>query len=51
MQKDCHLYGFRSRVFLDITTQQNEINKYQKPKRIFQTETKYVISDAKKVKN
>ena len=34
--------GFRSRIFLDITTQQNQINKYQNieaKKRIFQTET------------
>ena len=34
--------GFRYRVFLDITTQQNQINKYQNiesKERIFQTET------------
>ena len=34
--------GYRSRVFLDITTQQNQINKYQNietKKRIFQAET------------
>ena len=34
--------GFRSRVFLDIPTQPNQIKKYQNiktKKRIFQTET------------
>ena len=34
--------GFRSQVFLDITTQEDEIDKYQNidaKKRIFQTET------------
>ena len=34
--------GFRYWVFLDITTQQNQINKYQNiesKERIFQTET------------
>ena len=45
--------GFRSQVFLDITTQEDQIDKYQNieaKKRIFQTETlvifsKYAIGD------
>ena len=36
--------GFRSRIFLDITTQQNQVNKHQnifKPNKYFELETDF----------
>ena len=41
IQKDCYWLCFKTLVFLDVSTQQNQVNKYQniQVKYIFRTQT------------